>query len=194
MTNRLLVAAGVAASALILTGAANAFPAYGNDTKGPTILITFGAHGSESITQASSQGPYDGSDDTYIGVINNSGATINSFTVASSTADIFGFDGDGIDTYGAVENVGNPDATGYGGPNGYFTNITTVGGVESGTVNFLGGIASGGTDYFSLEEPLTAASIGGTVPEPASWALMLLGFGGIGCAIRRRASGAAQTA
>ena len=186
MKPKLFIAAGAAASALVLAGGAYAFPAYGNDTLGPTILITFGPGGSEAITQATAQGPYDGSDDTYIGVVNNSGATINSFTVSSSTADIFGFDGDGIDGYGAVENAGNPDTTGYGGPNGYFTNITNVGGVESGTVNFLGGIADGGTDYFSLEEPLTAASIGGSVPEPATWALMLLGFGGVGFAARRR--------
>ncbi len=186
MTTKLIVAAGTAASALILAGGAHAFPAFGNDTMGPTILITFGPGGTESITQATSQGPYDGSDDTYVGVVNNSGSTINSFTVSSSTANIFGFESDGIDTYGAVENPGNPDTTGYGGPNGYFTNITTVGSTVSGTVNFLGGIPDGGTDYFSLEESLTASSIGGSVPEPATWALMLIGFGGIGFAARRR--------
>ena len=107
MNSKLIIAAGAAASALMLAGGAYAFPGYGNDSLGPTILITFGPGGSESITQATAQGPYDGSDDTYIGVVNNSGATINSFTVSSTTDDIFGFDSDGIDNYGAVENVGN---------------------------------------------------------------------------------------
>jgi hypothetical protein len=32
---------------------------------------------------------------------------------------------------------------------------------------------------------------GGSVPEPSTWALMLLGFGGVGLAVRRRARGAA---
>ena len=34
--------------------------------------------------------------------------------------------------------------------------------------------------------PLTAGGAAGGVPEPAAWALMLVGFGGIGAAIRRR--------
>ncbi len=32
-----------------------------------------------------------------------------------------------------------------------------------------------------------ASSVAGVVPEPASWALMILGFGGAGAALRRRA-------
>ncbi len=179
-----IIAATGAAAALLAAGGVQAFPAYGADTAGPTILITFGPGGSEIITNASSQGPYDGSDDTYVGVINNSGATITSFNLSSTSEPIFAFEGDGIDTYGAVENPGNPDTTGYGGPNAFFTNISSD--LMSGTVNFTGGIANGGSDYFSLEEALTASSIGGGVPEPASWALMLLGFGGIGFAVRRR--------
>ena len=33
------------------------------------------------------------------------------------------------------------------------------------------------------------APVGGAVPGPATWAMMLLGFGGIGFAMRRRRSG-----
>lgn len=33
---------------------------------------------------------------------------------------------------------------------------------------------------------LNGAPVGGAVPEPATWAMMLLGFGGIGMAMRRR--------
>jgi hypothetical protein len=76
------------------------------------------------------------------------------------------------------------DTSGYAGPDNFFTILD----VDHGFVNFLGGgLASGATTYFSLEEPASADLIvtPGGVPEPAAWAMMLLGFGGIGIAIRR---------
>ena len=203
---------GVAASALALglvtAGAAaqaQSFQGVGYDTLGPEFLITVNSGGTTNVAlnpvYTSDPGPYDGSDDTYIGVVNNSGGTISTIAL-SSTSDIFGFDGDGIDTYTGTTygyvGADNPlDASGYGGPDGYFTNIiyTTdpVSGVttESGDINFANTIANGGTDYFSLEEALTTAGIGtGPVsvsgaPEPATWAMMLLGVGGIGFVFRQ---------
>jgi hypothetical protein len=52
-------------------------------------------------------------------------------------------------------------------------------------VNFIGGLASGSSTYFSLEEPIrdTAPPVIGT-PEPAS--LGLLGAGLVGMALMRR--------
>ena len=46
-------------------------------------------------------------------------------------------------------------------------------------------------DYATIGNGVAAFSIDGAdataaVPEPASWALMMLGFGGVGCAVRRR--------
>jgi len=36
---------------------------------------------------------------------------------------------------------------------------------------------------------VTPVSVGGGVPEPASWALMILGFGAAGASLRRRVTG-----
>jgi hypothetical protein len=191
--NALLAAvasAGFAAYALPANAAVDC-PAIGIAT-GCNLVITF-TSSSEVTTVGSSPGTYDGSDDTLIGVVNNTSSTITSFKI-SSTNDIFGFDGDGIDVEGPTlfPPVGtNPDTTGYGGPDGFFTNILTSGGIESGIVNFAnGGIAPGGFDFFSLEEPLSVGSITvtPTVPEPASMAILGVGLLGAGIARHRRAA------
>jgi hypothetical protein len=174
-------------------------PAVGEATAGCDLVITFNADGSITTTAGASAGiaggTYDGTEDTLIGVVNNTANVITSFNL-SSTQDIFGFDGDGIDTYNSVAQSNgsttypatgnNPDTTGYGGPDGYFTNISADD--TSGTVNFAnGGIAAnGGTDYFSLEEAISLdqAPTVTAAPEPATMAI--LGVGMLGAGIARR--------
>ena len=111
-------------------------------------------------------GTYDGSDDTLVGIINNSTAPLSQITLSSATEPIFGFDGDGIcenpnATSGLPGLTGSDcnstDTTGYGGPNSYFTNISAD--QMSGTVNFITPLAPGGSTYFSLEEQLSAADV-----------------------------------
>ena len=185
-----LLIAGAAMAALAAAGSAHAaFPSFGQDT-GPYIYITLTSAGAAVTFDNTVNPTYDGADDTYLAVINNTGSVVNAITL-KSTDDIFGFDGDGIDAYGAGSNAN--DTTGYGGPQAYFTNITNVGGLETGVVNFIGGIAAnGGTGYFSLEEALDSATfstggggiISGGAPEPSTWAMMLVGVAGLGGALR----------
>ena len=165
-------------------------PPVGLDTTGCEFLITI--TGPTTFTVATSSpdlGPYDGADDTLVGVINSSGATVNSIFLSSNT-DIFGFDGDGACTTinASGGSCTSPDPNGYGGPGVTYSNIDPLD--ESGDVNFAGGLPPGGTAWFSLEEALTASQIGPpaptVTPEPSS--LMLLGTGALGVltAIRRR--------
>jgi len=89
-----------------------------------------------------------------------------------------------------------------------FTGGSVVGGVYSGGTLVPGGSASGSSNSLTLSANLTpgtnytfvysgnlvnSGNISGNaalgmaaVPEPATWGLMLLGFGGIGMAMRRR--------
>jgi hypothetical protein len=117
-----------------------------------------------------------------VGVVNNSGGTITSLAISGSN--IFGFDGDGL---AAFTGGGTYGPTGYEGPNTSFTITDT----NNGFVNFLnGGLLDGQTAYFSLEENLAAGgvpiTVGSAAPEPATWAMMILGFGMAGVAFRRR--------
>ena len=132
------------------------------------VLYVFNAGGTIATYADSTVGPYDGSEDTQVGVTNNTGQLLTSFTIKGTAGSgIFGFDGDGIDIYGAPSNTS--DTTGYGGPLVFFTNFSTG---DTGTVNFInGGLASGASTFFSVEEP-PSALVGSTpisgVPEPAS--------------------------
>ncbi|HEY0436323.1 MAG TPA: FxDxF family PEP-CTERM protein [Phenylobacterium sp.] len=58
------------------------------------------------------------------------------------------------------------------------TQTLTVSGHSGGKGSYAGTIA------FSAVPPITGG--GGGVPEPAAWALMILGFGGVGATLRSR--------
>ncbi len=132
-------------------------PHVGADTS-CAILIVFNAGGTINVLGDSSQGPFDGIEDTLVGVQNNSGLTIPNMTISGSG--IFGFDGDGLCTFGVT---GCPfGTTGYEGPNTSFSIVDA----NNGTVHFTGGLAVGQSAYFSLEEALTAASI--TIVRPTT--------------------------
>ncbi|MGC2661293.1 MAG: hypothetical protein WA324_25345, partial [Bryobacteraceae bacterium] len=132
-------------------------PAVGNDTSGCEFLITVtsvsggAATGFSVAVSSPDQGPYDGSDDTLVGVLNSSGSTLTSLSI-SSPLDIFGFDGDGACSglSGVI-----PGCAGFTDPSGYAPAGVTFSGVNasftSGTVNFTAGLADGGSGWFSLE-------------------------------------------
>ncbi len=156
-------------------------------------IVTINADGSITGAAVSGASPYDGADDALVGVVNNS-ATIfsSSFTLSSSSSDIFGFDGDGICTfigpggsdpssagsYCSASQVAGTDPGDYQGPLNTFSNIDPLG--DSGTVDITG-LAAGQSTFFSLEG--SPADIGGGIivtggtPEPSTWLLLAGGLG-----------------
>ena len=142
-----------------------------------TITITYGPTG--AITSSDDGGPpIDGIEDTRILVVNNSLKTVNSLHLTSTTC-IGCFDND-------VPSIGGDH--GYGGAITVFSNINNSP-VYGLTANFTGGLAPGASTIFALEEKVSIAQLG--TPEPATWAMMLTGFGLVGAGLRRRTALAA---
>jgi hypothetical protein len=135
----------------------NQCPAVGQNSS-CGILILIDTDGSLRIFYDPSQGPYDGIEDTLVGVQNNSKKTIQSIPLYGGT-DLFDFDGDGIcgiDPNSPPDNPQpfNPRPAGCPfGPTGYEGPGVTLSAADSfnGTVSFAKGLAPGASAYFSLE-------------------------------------------
>ncbi|MGD0380196.1 MAG: glycoside hydrolase family 30 beta sandwich domain-containing protein [Acidimicrobiales bacterium] len=147
----------------------NECPAIGEDTS-CGLLIDITKSGIEVLGDPT-QSPFDGTDDTLVGVLNQSSAAVSDIPLSSSTADVFDFDGDGICSgdYGtwsaapASSTVSgdagsancpyNSDTTTYAGPD------TSMSGISaddmSGTVDFPTPLATGQSTYFSLESAIS---------------------------------------
>jgi hypothetical protein len=166
------------------------------------FLVTITDTG-QSVAQDTTQAPYEKSDDSLLGVQNNSSKSVSALPLAAPGTSLFGFESDGICNpggtplpSGCVPVPGSPAGTtcgvqtvgcsfppppgepannteagastalpwpngdrqnGYEGPTSWFSGISTD--TSSGTVNFSPAIPPGGSAYFSLEAPPSAASI-----------------------------------
>jgi len=121
------------------------------------------------VTITGNGNPFEGSDDTLVGIQNSSGGPLSSITLSStdvSNGGLFSFDGDGVcqvaeDPTRTKPSINTNDCFhGYPVPEGYFgyegpDNTFTQqcdDTCPSGTVNFTAAIPINGSTWFSLEE------------------------------------------
>ncbi len=168
---------GAATSNAAPTPPYNECPNIGNDntsgghTGGCEYLIVLNNDGSTSVLHnTNAGGPFDGQDDTLVGILNNSGSSVSNVQLSSST-DIFGFDGDGIcavthhnsgntPTYGSwpaasassdtsldLGQAGclyGSDTSTYAGPGTSFSGYSSSNHYKTGTLTLSGGLYTGG--------------------------------------------------
>jgi hypothetical protein len=161
MLSRFLLLVPVVATALVFSAAAQAAttppftqcPTVGADTSCQILIVV--TDQAVTVYGDSAMGPYDGSDDTLVGVENDSLTSVSAITVSGPGSGLAGLDGDGLCTYGVG---GCPfGTTGYEGPG---TTIVTDGThPDAAEIDFTGGLAPGAATYFSLEGALTSASL-----------------------------------
>jgi len=179
-------------------------PAVGNDTSGCELLITVtavnsaGAATAFTVTTASpDQGPFDGVEDTLIGIQNNSGSTLTAVTV-TGPAGTFGFDGDGACSGGysleptltqcGLTAYTFSDPSDYESAGATFSNINLN--QSTGTINV--DLANGASTWFDLEGHIGASQItpsGPTVtPEPTTLLLFGTGLAALATRLRKKLS------
>jgi hypothetical protein len=190
-----LISLAMASAAVMAHGAAlgfNACPNVGANTTGCALLITvstvnsFGVGTAFFVTAGSppsgSIGPYDGSDDTLIGIQNDTLTTLLSITLVGTLgSDIAGFEGDGAcngtwtpgptaaQCGGFHTSPAGADYQSLGVTFTSFSGISTIGTHDNVTVNFSPGLSpvtsgSCGAAWFSLENDLKPGSFNGGTP------------------------------
>jgi hypothetical protein len=159
MRKLLVTAAATTAAMLALSGTAAAVtqipltpysqcPAVGA-APSCSVLLVPEADATVSVYTDPTVGPYDGGDDTLVGIWNaNYGKPIDAVTVTGPGSGLALLDGDGLCTYGIQGCPFGP--TGYEGPG---TTITTQPSAypDSAEISFNPPLAAGASAYFSLE-------------------------------------------
>jgi hypothetical protein len=194
-----LVATFASLGASTSAQAATICPTTFNTNTDCGYILTIASNGGITGSPVANANPYDGSDDTLVGVINNMTTPFTGSIFLSGSGNgggIFGFDGDGICTYINAGNAsmlsyctnsqknGN-DPGDYQGPINTFSNISLD--ETSGTVNITG-LAAGGTTFFSLEGSPASIRISTQVPEPITLSLFGAGLAGAAFIRRRKAA------
>lgn len=177
MSNTLIVRAAMALAALSTASAAAADVDFTGSMVGQGVVMPSAA--CAPIPNSGSINPGPG--------LSNFGAFSYSHSVCTQ-AGVGPIVGTFVVNFGVDEFYGTLLGSGAAGPSPTLFDLLIDYTITGGTGRFVGATGSfvgQGTADVSVHPSIVSLSFG-AVPEPASWAMMLLGFGGVGLAVRRR--------
>jgi len=174
------MAGSASAATLIGTPVTASLTGYGHVTVTSQftspVLVTDGAEFTGSILDNGFNQPFD-----VLADFSDSVLTV-SITSMKPNANVFGYDLLRLDfgsTEGLFSPVGEFTRTGCSSFLCGFSSLSSSSADSNSISLSLSGLAAG--DVFELQLAPTSA-----VPEPATWAMMIVGFGAVGAAMRRR--------
>jgi hypothetical protein len=197
-----MLAAGTAqaSTAIVSFTGGTAFPSFGGDD---TVGFVFTANSALSVTALGwfgTGGAVNGSHE--IGIWNAGGTLLGSAVLSAGAVDASNVRYIGVTPISLASGqqyfIGGRDTGGDG--DSYLTSVSNL--VTDAAITFNGSAASAGGAGFAFPGSINNISTGGRfganfqfsvagVPEPQSWALMIVGFGMVGGIMRRRAPHAA---
>jgi PEP-CTERM motif len=157
-------------------------PATATFTYDPTLEAVHHGLGGSFVTGGSTLGD--------VSPILSASLTINGHTLTFNTGQLgtvtLGANSFDISSLYAIPGLGeeiNAGLLSAGIPNSFTSPFSTTG---LGGGSFGYGSLRSGTDGALLFSELSVTGLSSAVPEPSTWAMLLLGFGGIGFVLRRR--------
>ena len=119
------------------------------------------------------------------------GTTLTDF--AGNSDDGISTDG-GLITAGGIGDIPLASASSYAEDHELYNLVSYLSAGDTSFSIFTRNPTNDDNIFFASLYTTATASIGAAVPEPATWAMMLLGFGGIGMAMRRKGNGVLSAA
>ncbi len=188
--------AGVAVSALLLAASgasANVISFYDTGTPNPTNILNV----TGGLTGGDTQVGHGAFTDTGVFVI-EPGALLTSYDITSQhSGSLYTISGGTMEIYQgglpiAATLVDIPTSNGLSYNSIGSSEFVLGAGTYTVVVTSFGKTPIHAGDYSTYSIELQGSAV--PTPEPAAWALMLVGFGGVGAVLRRRRSGFALTA